>query len=210
MKIADCTKDPYCYLESKNIIGPVEWSEWPGVMFADIYNYLVVTVSLYTREQLKAYKSLDGYNFFTNGWVNSVTVLPIGKQKNYLFLAVVKHSQSLSVAPLKVWTAINGDGVLCAHCTCMAGLGEACSHVAAVLFAAEANSITKRQFSSTSLPCSWLLPTFRSVQFAEVHNIDFTIPQHKRKSSSHTCDDTSKKRKIEIPAPTEDDIKSFI
>ena len=128
--------------------------------FTRSYNYLVVTISLYTREQLKAYKSLDGYNFI-NGWVNSVTVLSIGKQKNYLFLAVVKHSQSLSVALLKVWIAIKEDGeVLCAHCTCMAGLGEACFHVAAVLFAAEANAITKRQFSSTSLPCSWLPQTF--------------------------------------------------
>ena len=94
-------------------------------MFVDVYNYLVVTVSLYTREQLKAYKSLDGYNFFINGWVNSVAVLPIGKQKNYLFLAVVKHSQSVSVIPLKVWIVIKGDGeVMCAHCTCMARLGK--------------------------------------------------------------------------------------
>ena len=211
LKVVDCTKDPYCYLESKNTVsGSVEWSEWPDVMFADIYNYLVVTISLYTREQLKAYKSLDGYNFFINGWVNSVTVLSVGKQKNYLFLAVVKHSQSLSVAPLKVWIAIKGDGeVLCAHCTCMAGLGEACSHVAAVLFADEANAITKRQFSSTSLPCSWLPPTFRSVTFAEIHKIDFTTPQQKRKSSGHMCDDKSKKCKAEIPPPTEDDIKSY-
>ena len=35
MKIADCTKDPYCYLESKNTVsGSVEWSEWPHAMFA--------------------------------------------------------------------------------------------------------------------------------------------------------------------------------
>ena len=89
------------------------------------FNYLAVTISLYTHEQLKAYKNIDGYNFFINSWVDSVTVLSIGKQQNYLFLAVVKHSQSLSVAPLKVWIAIKGDSeVLCAHCTCMAGLGK--------------------------------------------------------------------------------------
>ena len=61
---------------------------------------------------------------------------------------------------------------------CMAGLGEACAHVAAVLFGAEANSITKRQFTSTSLPCSWLPATFRSVKFAEIKAIDFSTPQH--------------------------------
>ena len=54
--------------------------------------------------------------------------------------------------------------------------------------------------------CTWLPPTFRSVQFAKV---DFATPQHKRKSSSHECDDTIKKRKIEIPVPVEDEIKSY-
>ena len=45
----------------------------------------------------------------------------------------------------------------------MAGLGKAYFHVAAVLFAAQTNALTKYQFSSTSLPCSWLTPTFQSV-----------------------------------------------
>ena len=31
----------------------------PDVLYADIYNYLILTPSTYTHEQLKAYKSLD-------------------------------------------------------------------------------------------------------------------------------------------------------
>ena len=130
----------------KSISNALEWTEWPDVSFADIYNYLVLTVSSYMHDQLKAYKSLDGYNFFINGWENDVTVLNTGKPKNFLFLSHVKHFQSLSLIPLKVWLFITLDGeVVCGHCTCMAGLGEAYSHVATVLvlFAAEANSITK-------------------------------------------------------------------
>ena len=38
----------------------------------------------------------------------------------------------------------------------MAGVGEACAHVGSVLFVAEANTKTKQQMSSTSLPCAWL------------------------------------------------------
>ena len=83
----------------------------------------------------------------------------------------------------------------------MAGLGEACSYVAAVLFAAEANSITKRQFSSKSLPCSRLPPTFCAVKFAELSTIDFLTPKHKRKVPS-TDSGQSKKTKLEIPPPT--------
>ena len=94
LKVADCTKDLYCYLQSKNTVsGFVEWSEWPDEMFADIFNYLAVTISLYTREQLKAYKNIDGYNLFINGWVDCVTVLSIGKQQNYLLLNILKVYQ---------------------------------------------------------------------------------------------------------------------
>ena len=45
MKIAYCTKDSYCYFESKKAVsGSVEWNERPDVIFMDINNYLVVTV----------------------------------------------------------------------------------------------------------------------------------------------------------------------
>ena len=140
-----------------------------------------------------------------NGWVNDVAVLNTGNSKKFQCCFChpsIKHSQSLSLAPLKVWLVITVDGeVLCGHCTCMAGLGEACSHVAAVLFAAEANSITKRQFTSTSLPCSWLPPTFHTVKFAEIRNIDFSTPQHKRKLSISASDKTKNKR-LKIPPCT--------
>ena len=92
----------------------------------------------------------------------------------------------------------------------MAGLGEACSHKAAVLFAAQTNTLTKCQFSSTSLPCSWLPPTFQSVKFDEICNIDFATPQHKRKSDNEHSGEwsgKSKKRRVEIPKSTEEDIR---
>ena len=41
---------------------------------------------------------------------------------------------------MKIWAAVRANGArLCAQCTCMAGLGKACSHIASLLFAAEAN-----------------------------------------------------------------------
>lgn len=50
------------------------------------------------------------------------------------------HSQRLSDVPLSPWIIIQPDGkVLAAHCNCMAGLGEACTHVAALLYSIEAS-----------------------------------------------------------------------
>ena len=97
----------------------------------------------YVTREIESFKSLEGYNQYINGWVSSlvVTIVPSTKPNIYLFTAQVKHSQRLSDAPLKVWLAIKENGeVVCAHCNCMAGLGEVCSHVAAVLFTAEANT----------------------------------------------------------------------
>ena len=101
----------------------------------------------------------------------------------------MKHSQRVSATPLKPWIAVEKVGtVLCAHCTCMAGLGEACSHIAALLFTLEANTQMKKRFSCTSLPCSWLPPSFRSVPYAPISEIDFSTSRQKRKK---TCEPVS-------------------
>ena len=148
-------------------------------MYANInfYNYLILTPNLYTNKQLKSYKSLDACNHFVNSWVSDIVVRVNNASKSNL----VKHSQSLSLPPLKPWVAINQSGVVvCAHCNCMAGNGEACSHLASLLFTVKANTQIKEQFSCISLPCSWLPSSFRSVPFSEIYKIDFSRPQHKQ------------------------------
>lgn len=48
----------------------------------------------------------------------------------------VKHSQRMNDTPLKPWILAKSDGkIICAHCTCVAGLSESCSHVGAICFA---------------------------------------------------------------------------
>ena len=47
----------------------------------------------------------------------------------------VINAQRMRENPLDPWNISEPDGnVLVAHCTCMAGLGEACSHSAALVF----------------------------------------------------------------------------
>lgn len=51
----------------------------------------------------------------------------------------------INLPSLHVWAVVNSDGIkFCAHCNCMAGLGEVCSHKGAVFFALEAWNITSK------------------------------------------------------------------
>ena len=103
----------------------------------------------------------------------------------YIVTTRVRLYQRLSETPVKAWVAVEHVGtVLCVHCTCMAGLGEVCSeslcsHVAAILFTIDANAQLKNNTASTSLPCSWLPPTFQYVTYSEIVDIWVFFPyQH--------------------------------
>ncbi|KAL3884716.1 hypothetical protein ACJMK2_024828 [Sinanodonta woodiana] len=97
----------------------------PDVTFGDIIMYLVNGTSAYTLEQFKSYKSLEAYNYVVSGWVDHV----------------IKYKPE-------------GCTVLSAHCTCMAALGESCSHVAALLFyIEEMQKYREREPSKISVEC---------------------------------------------------------
>ena len=90
---------------------------------------------------MKAYKTLEGYKYFVDGWVGNVlvqhdTTSALSEASGVaVVIASVRHTQKLSLTPVNPWIAAKMSGtVLCAHCICMFGLDTACSHVAPVLF----------------------------------------------------------------------------
>ena len=47
-------------------------TQWPELQFGDVYTNLINMEGQFTKEKLKAYKSLDAYNYFYNGYVRTV------------------------------------------------------------------------------------------------------------------------------------------
>lgn len=89
-KIKDIGIDPY-ELSLDRFTSFASFVEKPNLHYPDIYNYLINTTSTYTGEALKAYKSLEAYNFFIAGWVQEVLISFI---KPELGLHVVKAKVS--------------------------------------------------------------------------------------------------------------------
>ena len=102
-----------------------DYKDWPNLSYCDIYNYLINKNSNYTFCSLKAYKSLEAYNYFISGFVSQIGRASFLHNCNSLFKAQVSHSQKMNESSLIPWMIVDSDGVvLCAHCTCMAGIGE--------------------------------------------------------------------------------------
>ena len=72
------------------------------------------------------------------------------------FSLKVLHSQRLNETALHQWIiAKENVQILTGHCNCMAGLGESCTHVAAVLFALEAAVRIRNSKNCTDEKAYW-------------------------------------------------------
>ncbi|XP_051805909.1 uncharacterized protein LOC127530192 isoform X1 [Acanthochromis polyacanthus] len=171
----------------------------------DLYHYVINAVSPYTGADLKAYKSLDAYQFFVAGWVTGTKCYAYSGGTQYLIMAKVHHSQSLSEAPLKPWVSLKKDGtVTCGHCTCKAGLGEVCSHIAALLYALDSAVKRLEEKSCTDGPRQWGLPPVKAGKalYEEATGIDFSNPlkKHNNKSNKSYKKRPAKKIKVSMDA----------
>ena len=146
------------------------------------------------------------------GWIGDISVYPVaGNQGKMIITANVRHSQSVTAPPLKSWVAAEKCGtIICSHCTCMAGLGEPCSHIAALLFAAEAHNRLK-DTSCTSQRCAWLAPNMQNVAYAPISDIDFTAPATKRKRVQDGKPNQKSQAQVPLPPPpSKERITDFI
>lgn len=159
----------------------------PDLQYPDIYNYLIEFPSCYTGDSLRSYKGLEGYKFLQSGFVMPLSVWSMQSKEAVILTARVHHSQRLNDPQLKPWVMVKTNGIIVgAHCNCMAGFGECCSHVSALLFKLwlhnyKGEAVT---LSVTSKKCKWSKPSeesLKKVEYLEGKNIVLNETQRLKK-----------------------------
>ena len=116
----------------------------------------------------------------------------------------MRHSQRANEPLLRVWVICEDDGVIeSAHCTCMAGLSEVCSHMGAILFYLE--SAFRVAKTCTQTDCKWKKPRLvETIPYARIMDIPFTKPKSliscNRKRGAHLYSDEFPV--VDLPQPS--------
>ena len=108
-----------------------------------------------SERQEANYKSLKGYFYFSSGWVEKVWVTEVASSFIYTRGLVYQSYPSASKQPYPVYACLSSTGkVFKAQCKCVAGLGESCSHVTALLFYLEDAVRLRRENLPDDVTCT--------------------------------------------------------
>lgn len=151
-------------LDPKILTGTSEISNLPVINQFDLYQYLVGSKAARSHGQVKNFKSLEGYDLYSSGYIEKLEVC---FECGVPFVNVVKFKckpRQRSEDPLnKVpyyngWIILNASesSIHDAYCACKGGADGACRHTVAALFEViEHTSKDDISVTCTSLPCEW-------------------------------------------------------
>lgn len=135
-----------------------------------------------------------------------------------LFIQQVLHSRRLSEPPLTPWVILTPSGQVCsAHCTCMAGVAESCTHLGVLLFMVDACVRLKEKATVTNEPAYWKLPSsINEVQPEVGHQINFISAAATRRSLDRQIDGETNNSPVQrtlmaktTPTPTPEKLAIF-
>ena len=148
---------------------------WPAITYIPVGMCLVhvLSPSSYTNDDLLNYRSLN----FVSCFVREVLVKVLDEKRTTdhksITLLQVNHSQKLNEKPLTPWVIAEGNGkIISAHCNCVAGLGECCSHVASLLWAVESGVRMRDSMTVTDKKAYWV-GIIKKVPNAQIKKMNF-------------------------------------
>ena len=151
--IPDPFKIPHGWLEEDEGI-----AFWPMLLYPDIFNYLMFHPTQLGSTDLSDYKNSNAYSYY----------------KYCIFKGECRQSQRINEIIHKLWNIMEKCGkIRSCHCTCMAGMGQSCNHVAAPMYRIdEAVRNGLNNPSCTSTVNQWF-PNHKDVQPMKVKDVNF-------------------------------------
>jgi len=173
----------------------------PEVRFPSIYqHFMEKSLVVYARCSLdqqtdnesdsdifSSFKGIDkGYNFFKSGHVQKIE---LAEHKDYVFVRCDVLPSMKKTAAYKTKVCLLPTGMVnVARCSCTAGLGGCCNHVAALLYALEefvrfGLREEVDETSPTSRLCRWNRPRSKRVEPRRVTEVQLHRPTFNNKRS---------------------------
>ncbi|KAH7952626.1 hypothetical protein HPB51_028218 [Rhipicephalus microplus] len=72
-------EDPFMLRPGTDTAGDVDL--FPEISYGDIFNYLVFSANFLTLEEMMAFKATEAHNYFTSGWVKSLSAKQLQDDK---------------------------------------------------------------------------------------------------------------------------------
>ena len=70
-------EDPYELWRCSKFEQDNDMSKWPPIEYGDIFFYFIERPGIYTRQQMKQWKSLEAYNYFQSGHVRDIKLYEV-------------------------------------------------------------------------------------------------------------------------------------
>ena len=139
----------------------------------------------YSDSSLKSYKALRSYDLWESGHIHTITYNSLDSVHDFCALRCTANpSGDTSGTQHSVVVVFKTSGEpVGGSCSCVAGQGEACTHIAGLLFAAEdfvsrGYKSLSDQLATTEKLCKWIVPKGPSVTPAPIKNVEV----HKRQA----------------------------
>ena len=108
---------------------------WAMFLYPDIFNYLTSFPSELGSKDLNDYKNSKAYSYPKSGWLQPPVYHNLTGSNVCILKGECRKSQSVNDPFNKLWIILEKSvKIRSCHCTCMAGMGETCNHVAAAMF----------------------------------------------------------------------------
>eukprot|EP00795_Rhopilema_esculentum_P015645 gene15645-6929_t len=120
-------------LKIPNHLWSTDVKKWPNLNLGQIFQY-VIDNKAFEGNYIGQYKARKAYSYFQSGHVQQIYQYMINDEQMF-FKACVVPSMRVNERPREGWILFSKhNGVLTAHCTCIAGYSKSCNHIISILY----------------------------------------------------------------------------